>query len=105
MADGQNEWSGCGTMHAWAKLKGDALESYRITSGSLGVTLRAQPGDAAVAVHPVIDIGFAFQAGDFTGVGARVFSHDIPVVVCVPDGFEGYFCFCHALLCRLSGKK
>ena len=25
--DGQNEWSGCGTMPARAKLKGDALES------------------------------------------------------------------------------
>ena len=28
--DGENEWSGCGSMPAWAKLKGDALESYRI---------------------------------------------------------------------------
>jgi DNA-binding protein H-NS len=28
--DGQNEWSGCGTMPAWAKAKGDALESYRV---------------------------------------------------------------------------
>jgi hypothetical protein len=28
---GQNEWSGCGTMPAWAKLKGDVLESYRVT--------------------------------------------------------------------------
>ena len=28
--DGQNEWSGCGTMPAWAKLKGDTLECYRV---------------------------------------------------------------------------
>jgi DNA-binding protein H-NS len=28
--DGLNEWSGCGTMPAWAKAKGDALESYRV---------------------------------------------------------------------------
>jgi DNA-binding protein H-NS len=28
--DGQNEWSGCGSMPAWAKLKGDTLESYRV---------------------------------------------------------------------------
>lgn len=28
--DGENTWSGVGTMPAWAKLKGDALESYRI---------------------------------------------------------------------------
>jgi DNA-binding protein H-NS len=28
--DGQNEWSGCGTMPASAKLKGDTLEQYRV---------------------------------------------------------------------------
>jgi hypothetical protein len=28
--DGDKEWSGCGTMPAWAKLKGDTLESYRV---------------------------------------------------------------------------
>lgn len=28
--DGQNEWSGCGTMPAWAKAKGNTLESYRV---------------------------------------------------------------------------
>jgi len=50
-------------------------------TGSLGVALRAQPSDAALAVHPVIDIGFAGQAGDFPGLGARVLRHNIPVVV------------------------
>jgi len=29
--DGNPEWSGCGTMPAWAKLKGNTLESYRVT--------------------------------------------------------------------------
>ena len=29
--DGENVWSGVGTMPAWAKLKGDTLESYRVT--------------------------------------------------------------------------
>ncbi len=28
--DGDKEWSGCGTMPAWAKAKGDTLESYRV---------------------------------------------------------------------------
>jgi len=28
--DGALEWSGCGTMPAWAKAKGDTLESYRV---------------------------------------------------------------------------
>ncbi|NOJ40426.1 H-NS histone family protein [Bradyrhizobium sp. WSM 1791] len=28
--DGTNEWSGCGTMPAWTKLKGDALESFQL---------------------------------------------------------------------------
>ena len=35
---------------------GDALEA----TASLGVALRAQPSDAALAVHPVINIGLAF---------------------------------------------
>jgi DNA-binding protein H-NS len=29
--DGENTWSGVGSMPAWARLKGDALESYRVT--------------------------------------------------------------------------
>jgi DNA-binding protein H-NS len=28
--DGQNEWTGVGTMPAWAKAKGETLESYRV---------------------------------------------------------------------------
>ena len=28
--DGENVWSGVGSMPAWAKLKGDTLESYRV---------------------------------------------------------------------------
>ena len=67
--------------------------------GLLGVTLRAKPRDTAVSVHPVVGVGFAFQAGDFPGFDARIFSQDVPVVLCVSDDFEGYFCFCHAPLC------
>jgi DNA-binding protein H-NS len=28
--DGQNEWTGVGTMPAWAKAKGDTLERFRV---------------------------------------------------------------------------
>jgi DNA-binding protein H-NS len=28
--DGENEWTGVGTKPAWAKLKGDTLESYKV---------------------------------------------------------------------------
>src|SRR6202022_4690795 len=65
-------------------------------TGSLGVTLRAKPRDTAVSVHPVVRVGLAFQAGDFSGLGARIFGQDVPVVLCVSDDFEDYFCFCHA---------
>jgi hypothetical protein len=90
----------------WAMPKGDGLDSYRLTwTGSLGVALRAQPRYAALAIHPVIDIGLAGKAGDFPGGGARVLGHNIPVGVLVPDGLEGHSCFCHALLCRFFNKK
>ncbi|WP_354100912.1 H-NS family nucleoid-associated regulatory protein [Bradyrhizobium sp. RT5a] len=28
--DGENTWTGVGTMPTWAKLKGDSLEQYRV---------------------------------------------------------------------------
>jgi hypothetical protein len=43
-----------------------------------GVSLRAQPSNAAIAINPVINVGFVFQASDFPGVGARILSHNIP---------------------------
>jgi hypothetical protein len=39
--DGQNEWSGCGTPPAWAKAKGETLESYRVSKTRLAAGLRA----------------------------------------------------------------
>jgi hypothetical protein len=75
---------------------GCALEA----SGSLSVSLTAEPSDTTISVHPVVDIGLAVKAGDFSGFSARVLSHDNPVVVRVTDRSEGHFCFCHGTLCR-----
>jgi hypothetical protein len=73
---------------------GCALEA----SGSLSVSLTAEPSDTTISVHPVVDIGLAVKAGDFSGFSARVLSHDNPVVVRVTDRSEGHFCFCHGTL-------
>jgi hypothetical protein len=42
-------------------------EGAPVHAGLFGVTLRAQPSNAAIAVHPVINISFVFQASDFLG--------------------------------------
>src|ERR1700738_4524142 len=71
----------------------------------LRIPLRAQPADAALAVHPVVGVGLARQARDQTGLGARVIRLDAPVVLGVSDDFEGHFCCCHAALCRVLQQK
>ena len=80
---------------------GCALEA----SGSLSVSLTAEPSDTTISIHPLVDIGLAVKAGDFSGFSARVLSHDKPVVVRVTDRSEGHFCFCHGTLCRQYLKK
>ena len=80
---------------------GCALEA----SGSLSVSLTAEPSDTTISVHPVVDIGLAAKAGDFSGFSARVLSHDNPVVVRVTDRSEDHFCFCHAALSRHLSQK
>jgi hypothetical protein len=42
-------------------------------NGLLRVTPRAQPGDAAVAVQPLVYFGFAFETGDLNRFDARTF--------------------------------
>src|ERR1700687_941644 len=64
-----------------------------------GVTLRAQPTNSAVPVHPVVCVGLAFQAGDLTGFCTRKLCQDAPVILSISDDFERDFCFCHAPLC------
>jgi hypothetical protein len=39
----------------------------------LGVALRAQPCDAALAVHPLVDFRFAFETRDLNRLDTRTF--------------------------------
>jgi hypothetical protein len=64
----------------------------------LRVTLRAQPSDAAIAVHPLVDFGFAFETRNVNRLDTRTLGQDIPVVLGNSHRFETYFCFGHALL-------
>jgi hypothetical protein len=75
-----------------------------LSSHLFGITLRGQPSNAAIAVHPVISISFVFQASDFPGADARILGHNTPVVLRVSDDFECHFCFCHELLCLFFRK-
>jgi hypothetical protein len=36
-----------------------------LINGSLGIALGAQPTNATIAIHPIIDIGLAVKPGDF----------------------------------------
>jgi hypothetical protein len=54
----------------------------------LRVTLRAQPSNAAVAVHPLVDFRFAFEARDLNRLDTRTFGHDIPIAVGNSHWFE-----------------
>jgi len=64
-----------------------------------GVTLRAQPTNSAVPIHPVVCVGLACQAGDLAGFCTRKLRQDVPVILSISDDFESDFCFCHAPLC------
>ena len=84
---------------------GEAAGCVLEASGSLSVPLTAEPSDTTISVHPVIDIGLAVKAGDFSGFSAGVLSHDSPVVVRVTDRSESHSCFCHDALCRQYVRK
>ena len=68
-------------------------------AGSLGVTLRAEPRDLAVSVHPVVNVGLALETSDLSGFGAGVVSDDNPFIVGLANRPEGHFYFCHGALC------
>jgi hypothetical protein len=63
----------------------------------LRVTLRTQPSDAAITVHPLVDFGFAFETLNVNRLDTRTLGHDIPIVFGNSHRFETYFCFSHAL--------
>jgi hypothetical protein len=49
--------------------------------GSLSVSLRAQPRDLAVSVHPIVNVCLALEAGDFSWFGAWVLGDDRPIII------------------------
>ena len=78
-----------------AELKGICRRSI----GLLGVALSAEPRDLAVSVHPLVGIGLAGKACDFSLFTTWIVCLDCPVVICNPDDLEGHFCFRHGALC------
>jgi hypothetical protein len=71
----------------------------REPTGSLSISLRAEPRDLAVSVHPIVNVGLALETRDFSWFGAWVLSDHSPVIIRVTNRSEGHFCFCHAVLC------
>jgi hypothetical protein len=69
-----------------------------LTTKLLRVTLRPKPSDSAVAVHPLVDFGFAFETRNVNRLDTRTLGQDIPVAFDNSHRFETYFCFSHALL-------
>jgi len=55
----------------------------------LCVPLRAQPGDFAVSLQPVIDIGFARQAGNVSDFCTGIVGFDLPIAFCDPLRMKG----------------
>jgi hypothetical protein len=72
---------------------------------SFRVTLRPEPRDPTLAIHPIVNFGLACETRDFSGFCAWVLGDDSPVAFRVADWFETHFCFCHAELCRKVRKK
>ena len=69
--------------------------SPRARRNLFGVTLRAQPRDAAVAIHPFVNLGFGFETGDWNGFAPRAFCQNLPIAFSYPDRFKSNFRFCH----------
>jgi hypothetical protein len=70
---------------------------------SLRITLRPQPIDAAGSLQPFVDVGFALETLDIAGIGARIFSEDLPIVLGDPLHFEGDSGFAHTTEYAPSG--
>jgi hypothetical protein len=71
----------------------------------LCVTLRPQPSDTAVAIHPLVYFGFAFETRNVNRLDTRAFGPDIPVVLGNSYRFETYSCFRHCLLWQINELK
>jgi hypothetical protein len=62
----------------------------------LGVTLRAEPREAAVSVRPLVNFDFAFKPFDSNGLHTGTFGQDMPIALGNTIGFKAYFGFCHS---------
>jgi hypothetical protein len=65
------------------------------------VTLRAQPSDAAFAVHPLVDFSFAFETTNANRLDTRTLGEDFPFALSKSHRFESYFCFGHAIMAKI----
>jgi hypothetical protein len=68
-----------------------------MTARLLRVTLRTQPSDTAIAVHPLVNFGFAFETLNVDRFDTRIRCEDIPIPLGNSHRFEIYFCFRHPL--------
>jgi hypothetical protein len=64
-----------------------------------GVAVSTQPRDAALAVEPVVGLGFALQSGDNNGFDAGAFGQDVPIAFSDSSYFESDASFSHMVLC------
>jgi hypothetical protein len=71
--------------------------------GSFRVALGSQPVDAAGALQPFVDLGFALESLDISWFGARIFREDLPIVLGDPLHFEGDSGFAHGIDYAPSG--
>jgi hypothetical protein len=66
---------GKGVRHLTLLMKVTSSQSPLVLDGKqrlLGVPLRTQPRDAAVAVHPFVNFGFACEPRDLDGFDPRI---------------------------------
>ena len=72
----------------------------------LSVTLRAQPVDAANAIHPLSSVGLTGQTSNESCLAARALCRDVPIVFRNPNNLELNFWFCHSgLLHKKTGFR
>jgi hypothetical protein len=82
-------------MRRAAENKHAGIPGGREATGSLSVSLRAEPRDLAVSVHPIVNVGLALETPDFSWFGACVLGDDRPIIIRVMNRLERHFCFCH----------
>jgi hypothetical protein len=67
--------------------------------------MRQQPSDTAIAIHPLVYFGFAFETRNVNRLDARAYGPDIPVILGNSHRFETYSCFGHWRLWQINELK